>query len=94
MGADYFDMEWSHLPFTLKGNPFAEVVPEQPIGFETMRQLATKLSTDIPHIRVDFYEVKGKVYFGELTFYSASGFGQFEPDEWDEIWGKHIELGI
>ena len=90
MGADYFDMEWSHLPFTLKGNPFAENVPEKPKGFETMCQLAVKLSVGHPHLRVDFYEVNGKVYFGELTFYSASGFGQFEPDEWDEIWGNNI----
>lgn len=92
MGADYFDMEWLHLPFTLKGNPFAESVPAKPQHFETMRQLATQLAAGHPHIRVDFYEVNGKVYFGELTFYSASGFGQFEPDEWDEIWGKNLEL--
>lgn len=92
MGADYFDMEWSHLPFTLKGNPFAESVPGKPKGFETMRQLAARLSAGHPHLRADFYEVNDKVYFGELTFFSASGFGQFEPDEWDEIWGRQIEL--
>ena len=92
MGADYFDMEWSHLPFTLKGNPFAERVPGKPKGFETMRQLATQLSAGHPHLRVDLYEVNGKVYFGELTFYSASGFGQFEPDEWDETWGNNIHI--
>lgn len=92
MGADYFDMEWLHLPFTLKGNPFAESVPAKPQHFETMRHLATQLAAGYPHIRVDFYEVNGKVYFGELTFYSASGFGQFSPEEWDKIWGKNLKL--
>lgn len=90
MGADYFNMEWSHLPFTLKGNPFAEIMPEKPECFETMRQIASRLSAGHPHLRVDFYEVNDKVYFGELTFYSASGFGQFMPEEWDEIWGREI----
>ena len=92
MAADYFDMEWSHLPFTLKGNPCAGTTPSKPKAFETMYQLATKLAAGHPHIRVDFYEVNGKVFFGELTFYSASGFGQFEPDEWDKIWGSQLEL--
>ena len=92
MEADYFDMEWSHLPFTRKNNPWAESVPTMPQHFETMQQLATQLSAGHPHLRVDFYEVSGKVYFGELTFYSASGFGQFEPDEWDGIWGRHITI--
>lgn len=92
--ANYFDMEWIHLPFTLKGNPFAEHFPAKPHNFELMRQLAAKLSAGHLHLRVDFYEVNGKVYFGELTFYSASGFGQFSPYEWDEIWGSQIQLTI
>lgn len=89
---DYFDMEWTHLPITLKGLPFAKNVPTKPKDFETMRQLATQLATGHPHLRVDFYEVNDKIYFSELTFYSASGFGQFTPDECDEIWGDHIVL--
>lgn len=93
MGADYFDMEWAHLPFTLKGNPFAENVPSKPQTFETMRRLATQLSTGFSHIRIDFYEVNGKVYFSELTFYSASGFGQFVPEEWDAVWGDKLRIG-
>ena len=92
IGADYFDMEWTHLPFTLKGNPFSEIVPTKPLNFETMRLLASKLAAGHPHLRVDFYEVNSQVYFGELTFFSASGFGEFEPVEWDEIWGANINL--
>ena len=89
---DYFDMEWKHQNITLKGIPFAKNVPEKPKNFETMRQLATKLAAGQPHLRVDFYEVNGKVYFSELTFYSSSGYGQFTPAECDAIWGDLINI--
>lgn len=54
--------------------------------------LATTLSTGIPHVRVDFYDVNGKIYFGELTFYHLSGLEKFEPDEWDYKLGSWLEL--
>ena len=46
----------------------------------------------MPHVRVDFYEVNGKLYFGELTFYHFSGFMPFQPSKWDKIFGDWIEL--
>ena len=88
---DFFDMEYNHLPFT-NGHPNAKVPPEKPICFDEMRALAEKLSAGIPHLRVDFYEVNGKVYFGELTFFHWSGMKPFEPEEWDEIIGGWIKL--
>lgn len=91
-GADYFDMEWSHLPFTRRDVPFAKHTPARPQHFETMCQLSTLLSASHPHIRVDFYEVNDKVFFGELTFYTASGYGQFFPAQWDEVWGSMLDL--
>ena len=91
MTLDFFDMEWNHLPFSLKV-PSSEIAPTKPQHFETMRLLATKLAQGHPHLRVDFYEVKSRLYFGELTFFSASGYGQFSPDEWDGIWGNHIQI--
>jgi len=90
--SDYFDMEWSHLPFTIRNIPFADSVPPKPLSFDTMRQLAAKLAAGYPHLRVDFYEVNSKVYFGELTFFSASGFSQFSPQRYDEILGDKIIL--
>lgn len=50
------------------------------------------LSTGIPHVRVDFYEVDDKVYFGEMTFYHHSGMTPFDPEEWDYIFGEWISL--
>ena len=54
--------------------------------------LAEKLSRDISFLRVDFYVVNNRIYFGELTFYPASGFGEFIPNEWDEKLGDMIRL--
>ena len=57
-----------------------------------MKELSELLSKGIPHLRVDFYEVNGKPYFGELTFSHWSGLVPFEPEEWDKIFGDWITL--
>ena len=57
-----------------------------------MKTLASKLSIGIPHVRVDLYNISGKIYFGELTFYHHGGFQPFHPESWDNIWGNWIEL--
>ncbi|MBQ8320985.1 MAG: glycosyl transferase [Clostridia bacterium] len=88
---DFFDAEYNHLPVR-NGHPNAEVPPEKPENFEKMKKLAEKLSEGIPHLRVDFYEVDGKIYFGELTFSHWSGMVPFEPEEWDKTFGDWIEL--
>lgn len=88
---DFFDAEYNHLPVR-NGHPNAEIPPEKPENFEKMKELAGKLSEGIPHLRVDFYEVDGKIYFGELTFSHWSGMVPFEPDEWDKTFGDWIEL--
>ncbi|MBR4331684.1 MAG: glycosyl transferase [Clostridia bacterium] len=88
---DFFDMDFNHLDFT-NGHPNAPVLPEKPVNFELMKALAAKLSMNIPHVRVDFYEVNGKVYFGELTFSHWSGIVPFDPEKWDYIFGEWITL--
>lgn len=88
---DFFDAEFNHLPFT-NGHPNASTLPEKPKCFNEMIVLASKLSKGIPHVRVDFYEVDGKVYFGEMTFFHWSGMTPFEPEEWDYKFGNWIKL--
>lgn len=88
---DFFDAEFKHLPFT-NGHPNADVTPAKPETFEKMKELASKLSQNIPQLRVDFYEVNGKTYFGELTFAHWSGLMPFEPEKWDKTFGDWIEL--
>ena len=88
---DFFDADGQHLPFT-NGHPNADVMPQKPERFELMKTVASKLSVGIPQLRVDFYEVNGKVYFGELTFSHWGGMMPFDPPEWDEILGSWITL--
>lgn len=88
---DFFDAEFNHLPFT-NGHPNATVMPKKPQEFELMKQLASKLSEGIPQVRVDFYEVNGRVYFGEITFSHWGGMVPFEPEEWDYTFGSWITL--
>ena len=88
---DFFDMDYCHMPFHKK-HPNAEVLPAKPRNFEEMRDLAEKMSKDLPAVRIDLYDVNGRIYFGEYTFYSASGFGPFQPEEWDEKLGALIPL--
>lgn len=88
---DFFDIDFKHLPFT-NGHPNAEIRPAKPETFEQMKNLASELSKKIPQLRVDFYEVNGKTYFGELTLSHWSGLKRFDPDEWDSIFGSWIKL--
>ena len=90
---DFFDMSFNHLSIT-NGHPNAEIVPEIPQCFKEMKQLAEVLSEGFPHVRVDFYEVNGHVYFGEMTFSHWGGMMPFEPEEWDYTLGSWIKLPI
>ena len=88
---DFFDENFNHLNFT-NGHPNAINPPHKPQQFNLMKELAEKLSVNIPQVRVDFYEVNGKVYFGEMTFFHWSGMTPFEPEEWDAVFGSWIDL--
>ena len=57
-----------------------------------MVEFSRLLSKEFPHVRVDFYNIEGRIIFGELTFYNASGYTVFEPDEFDFILGEKFEL--
>ena len=88
---DFFDADFNHLPFT-NGHPNSSRPVLKPCGFEKMKELAAKLSVGQPHLRVDFYDIDGKIYFGELTFYHWSGMMPFDPEEWDYTFGSWIKL--
>ena len=63
-----------------------------PENIEEMKAIAEKLSGSFPHVRVDLYNVNGKIYFGELTFYSSGGFIKvYDPDMNNTI-GSWIDL--
>ena len=88
---DFYDTDFNHLPIE-NGHPNADVWPTKPKNFDEMLEVAHKLSMGFPHIRVDLYNIKGRVYFGELTFFHFSGTTPFTPREWDYKFGEYLKL--
>lgn len=88
---DYFDMDYQCLHLT-NGWTESETPPPKPACFDEMKELAAKLSKGLRQVRMDFYEIDGKVYFGEYTFFSGGGFELFKPEEWEQKMGDWIDL--
>lgn len=91
--ANYYSMSGELLPFgELAYPPLPDKRIDLPVNLNEMIGLAEILSKDLPFIRVDLYNVKGKIYFGELTFFPASGMGKFTIEEWDNKIGEYLDL--
>lgn len=90
---DYYDLQFNHLDIKQK-YPHSQKELRKPVTFENMIELSKILSKGYAHVRVDFYEVDGHLYFGELTFYHFSGFMPFVPNYWDKVFGDFIKLPI
>ena len=88
---DFYDADFNHLPFT-NGHPNVTMPITKPAGFEEMKLLAAKLSKGMPHVKVDLYDVKGHIYFGELTLFHWSGMVPFDSEKRDRTFGDWIEL--
>lgn len=88
---DFFDMDFNHINMRMKDKN-SKILPKKPDLFEEMKRLAAILSAGIPFVRVDFYNINGKIYFGELTFFHNSGFSKIHPEEWDYKLGEWIQL--
>ena len=88
---DFFDTGFNHLPFK-QGHPWATKPVIKPAGFEKMIEFAEILGKGFPHVRVDLYDINGKIYFGELTFFHFSGNVPFVPSEWDKKIGEWLIL--
>lgn len=95
---DFFDTEWRHQSFVglnpPGGNDFehAAVTPERPDNLETQIRIASELSKKIPFSRIDLFEIGRNIFFGEITFYPASGIGFFKPDQYNEILGEMLTI--
>ena len=88
---DFFDLDWNHLPI-INGHPNSLKELSKPDNFDEMINIAKILSRGFRHVRVDLYNVKGKIYFGELTFFHFSGMEPFEPIDWDYKLGEYLEI--
>jgi hypothetical protein len=87
---NFYDMDFQPVNID-HGFPRHQPEFEKPTNFELMKDLASKLSKGIPFLRVDFFDVEGKVYFGEFTFYDWGGTRPFRGN-WDNYLGQFIKL--
>ena len=90
---DFYDANGSHLDIR-QGHPNADTIPSLPVNFEKMKELASVLSKGFKQLRVDFYEVDGAIYFGELTLSHFDGMMPFIPEKWDKVFGEYIQLDL
>ena len=89
---NFFDLSWKPLPFCQEGYAADKREISPPQNFEKMKRFAALLSADIPHVRVDFFEVQGKLYFSEMTFFDSRGTTFFVPEQYNKIIGDDITL--
>lgn len=88
---DFYDRNWKKMNFS-RHYKNSKQETNKPTNYEKMVKFAEQLSNGTKFIRVDFYEIKNKLYFGELTFYPGAGYEEFTPFEYDEILGSWINL--
>lgn len=88
----FVTLDWNIAPFGRTDFEEFKVLPPKPEKFDEMIELATVLSKNLKFLRVDFYEVDGSIYFGELTFFPGSGYTKINPVEWDYKLGEMINL--
>ena len=86
-----YDTSWHDLRVA-SDCPCSEEAYPKPESLDEMLAIAKILCEDFPAVRVDLYSIRGKVYFGELTFFPWSGYVQYTPDEFDFELGKKFIL--
>lgn len=86
---DIYDENWNKTDISQVGMPKSEFIMHKPTFLDEMLNLSRIIAKDIIHVRVDWYYVNKKLYFGEITFYDGSGYDAFN-DNYDEILGELI----
>lgn len=89
---DFFDENFKIMPFNKFGYENSNSDINKPENLEEMMNIVRALSKGMIHVRIDLYEDKGKIFFGEFTFHDFSGIKKFEPEQYDELFGNWIDL--
>lgn len=88
---DFYDMDFNHLDL-YNLHPNSDRILEKPSTFEEMKSLCRKLTKGMKFVRLDLYEIDGKIYFGEYTFFHGGGFHLFSPEKWEQSLGSLISI--
>lgn len=83
------DIEWV-APREHKGLKGADI--PCPKTFPRMREIGDEIAKRFKYVRVDFYDVDGRLYYGEITLHHGSGFDTFVPEKYDKIYGEKLKL--
>ena len=96
MGTDvavaHYSMDFERLPYFRADERKLAANVDKPVNYSELVSAAEQLAKPFPHVRVDLYNECGEIVFGELTFFEASGYCPFEPDEFDYVLGDCFEL--
>lgn len=86
-GFGIFSPDFNLMPVSRADEkPLTREIPK-PENYEELKIIAEALAKPFPEARIDLYDVDGKIYFGEITFFDGSGYMTFTPDVYDEILG-------
>ncbi len=91
LAVDFFDLNWNKMDLKRKYRN-SDTSIEKPKNYDKMIELAEILSINIPFVRVDFYEINNRIFFGELTLYPGCGFEKFTPETWDYKFGEWLKI--
>lgn len=91
-----FDENWNVIP-CYWGNTQKEYIPcpvdiPQPQTLDQMKAIGEKIAKFFKYVRVDFYDVDGKLYIGEITLHHGGGCNPFRPQEYDALFGAKLDL--
>lgn len=90
---DIYDIDWNKTDITQGYDEDSSYsIKEKPKEFDRMIELSEKLAQNKAHVRIDWFVVNDKLYFGEITFYDGSGYAPFDKEEHDYLIGSWINL--
>ena len=87
-----YDPDWKPMYFSWGSHPERGPEIEPPASFGKMLSIGSQIARMFKHVRVDFYDVDGKLYYGEVTFHHGNGFNRFSPDSYDYYFGDMLDL--
>lgn len=87
-----YDTDFHKLPYQRTDELPPSHMLQKPANYTQMILMAERLSAAFPHARVDLFNIDGKIYFGEITFFDGSGYMSFEPDDFDRLLGEPFTL--
>ena len=89
---NHFDLEWNKIEIPRKGHKESAKIIKKPENLERMISISKELSNSISFVRIDFYNIEGRIYFGEITLFPASGYVGFGDEKDDYLLGSWLEL--